>query len=756
MAQQMLEKPQAGSEAVQKEKLQAKMQAVVARLESEATRRVGLRQNIEQRWIEDLEQFHGRYDPKTEKNLKDNKKSQLFINLTRPKTTAMAARLMDMLFPTDDKNYGIAPTPVPTLSEKAKMAALKAKETEEALRKGVDAAQAQGVDPSQDPAVIEMARADTVAQTAKQELDDIIEEARKRAEAMEREIDDQLVESQYHAVMRDVIEDACKLGSGVAKGPITGDRIRKGWKPQPDGTFKLVMAEGTQPAMRYVDVWSYFPDPDARTPSEGEGDFERHLMNRKKIRALAKLEGFDKDAIRRLLSQKPMTSAPAYLADLRNITGANKDSFGQLYHVWEYSGSIEPEEMLDLAMALGKEEELADALGDADPLADMKAVVWFCQGEVLKFAIYPYDSGESLYSVFCLEKDEGSIFGYGIPYIMRDPQRSLNAGWRAMLDNGGLSAGPQIVVARDLITPADGKWEIAGRKLWFANAGIPQDRRAFDAFNVPSTQNEMAGIIGLSKQFIDDMTGMPALAQGEQGTGVTKTAQGMALLMNSANVVQRRIVKNFDDDMTTPTIRRFYDWNMQFSKKDEIKGDYQVNARGSSVLLVRELQAQNLMALTFQLGGHPVYGPMVKDRELLRKLFQSTMIPSEEVILSDEEIDAAITKAEMQQAAMMEAQAKAGPAGADPQLAQMEHELRMSELQAKVELANMEAASRKEVAIINRETQMMLTAEKMNMSADDLAAKLQIERERNASSERKFAAELAQTMRSGPSGGGSF
>ena len=738
------------------ELLKTKMRAVAGRLESEATKRVGLRQPIEQRWIEDLEQFHGRYDAQTEKDLAAAKKSQLFVNLTRPKTTAMAARLMDLLFPTDDKNWGIGPTPVPELSEKAKEAAKAAKKTDAALREGVGAAQMNGQDPSQDPNVMKMAAEDTAAQQAKDEIETIIGEARKRSEAMEHEIHDQLVESQYHAVMRDVIEDASKLGTGVAKGPMTGDQIRKGWKAQQDGSFSLVMSEGNQPGMRYVDLWSYFPDMEARNPNEGEGDLERHLMNRKKLRQLAKLPGFDKDAIRRLLELKPSSAAPSYLTDLRNITGANSQSFGSVYQVWEYSGPLEPEEMLDLALGMGAEQEAGEVAKqmEMDPLTDVKAVVWFCQGEVLKFSIYPYDSGESMYSVFCLEKDEACVFGYGIPYIMRHPQRSLNAGWRAMLDNSALASAPQVVIARDLITPATGGYELTPRKIWYANAGIPKDSRAFDTFNVPSVQNEMAGIIALSKQFIDDMTAMPALAQGEQGTGVTKTAQGMALLMNSANVVFRRIVKNFDDDMTVPTIRRFYDWNMQFSQKEAIKGDYQVDARGSSVLLVRELQAQNLMVLAFQLGGHPVYGNMIKDREILKKLFQANMIPSDEVLLSEEEIDAVIARAQAQ--AQTEQQQQQAAGGADPEVAKIEHDLKMQELNARVELANMESASRKEVAIINRETQMMLTAEKMNMTADQLANKLQLEREKIGSDERKFAAELAQTQRTGPSGGGTF
>ncbi|AXU17806.1 hypothetical protein C7W88_00015 [Novosphingobium sp. THN1] len=53
-----------------------------------------------------------------------------------------------------------------------------------------------------------------------------IEWARKRRDAMAREIDDQLTEAKYAARCRDVIEDACKVGVGILKGPSSTTRPR--------------------------------------------------------------------------------------------------------------------------------------------------------------------------------------------------------------------------------------------------------------------------------------------------------------------------------------------------------------------------------------------------------------------------------------------------------------------------------------------------------------------------------------------------
>jgi hypothetical protein len=135
--------------------------------------------------------------------------------------------------------------------------------------------------------------------------------------------------------------------------------------------------------------------------------------------------------------------------------------------------------------------------------------------------------------------------------------------------------------------------------------------KPFDVFDVPNNQAEFAGIIQLAKEFADEESAMPEIAQGEQGPA-TKTMGGMSMLFNSANVVFRRVVKSWDDDLTKPTLRRHFDWNMQFNPDDSIKGDMQIDARGTSVLLVREIQSQNLMAMVSNFPNNQALAPYIK------------------------------------------------------------------------------------------------------------------------------------------------
>jgi len=95
----------------------------VGLLEQEASSRVSGRVSIEQRWLEDLRMYLGEYDEDvlTELNKKKGR-AQLFVNLVGPKTDAMAARLMDLIFPTDDRSWGIQPTPVPEMEREREKA----------------------------------------------------------------------------------------------------------------------------------------------------------------------------------------------------------------------------------------------------------------------------------------------------------------------------------------------------------------------------------------------------------------------------------------------------------------------------------------------------------------------------------------------------------------------------------------------------------------------------------------------------------
>lgn len=695
------------------------MQGFINGLDREATDRESKKKATEDAWIEDLRQYHGYYDEKIEKELLDEDKSVLFANKTRPKTDSCEARISDMLFPTDDKNWAITPTPVPELSAEAKRSAQKAEEL---------TAQANQAHAAQGPAAGQAiaAQADAAAQAAKQ-AEREMEVALERSKAMSAEIEDQLVECDYAIQMRDVIRDACRIGTGISKGPIgSSQRSRRAWKKAaeagPDGAaiYELTFTEDRRPAFVRVDPWSLFPDPDARRAKDSEDWFERHLLKPKGLRALARQPGYNKDAIRALLKEGPNGDAPQYLQQIRAITNEAQPISGKVYKVWEYRGSLDIDDMRRLIRAL-KDEKLAAIYDNEDEefdvLEDIPVVVIFCQGQILKFGIHHLDSQESIYSFFCLEEDDGSIWGFGVPRMMRDSQAAMNGAWRMIMDNAGLSSGPQIVVCQTKVEPEDGDWAIKPKKVWIKKPGVLPQETVFEVHEISNNTGELLNIIERAARFIDEETNVSLIAQGEQGTHTTQTSGGMAILMNAVNVVFRRFIRNFDDNVTIPNLRRAYDWNMQFNKKEHIKGDFEVGARGSSVLLVREIQTQNLANL-IGMSQNPMVATLIKSPDLLRKLVSSMMINPDEVVKTDDEIEAD-----------QRAQAAAGP-----QVSEAEETKRMG-----IATTNDRAIR---VAYIAQETALMGYAEKRNISVEQAATELEKVRLTLESKERLLAAEV--------------
>ena len=435
---------------------------------------------------------------------------------------------------------------------------------------------------------------------------------------------------------------------------------------------------------------------------------------------------------------------------MRNIRAATQQVTGDLYHIFEYYGPLEPEDMQDIALWMmqsqdetvnGIAKEGLSMVSEIDPLTSLNACIWFCQGEILKFALYPYDSGECIYSVFNLVKDEASIFGYGMPSIIRDPQSAMNGAFRAMMDNAGVSSGPQVIIDMQNIEPEDGDYRLKPRKIWKAKNGIQKENPPFQLFHIETRQVELANIIQLCERFIDNMSAMPQIIQGQAGEvgtqNVQNTATGMALMHNSANTVFRSIVKNFDDDVTTPghPARLRLEHAVQREARNQGRLSRSTHA-DRRVLLMRELQAQNLMVIAIQLGGHPIFGPMLRNRELLKKIFQAYMIPADEVMLSDDEIDAILAAAAQNNEAAAAAKAQA-------EAEEKKLELENHKLEMQVALANQSNASKERIAKMNYDAEMNKTAANLNMSVQELEAMLAGKEMDHQSKERIFATEVA-------------
>jgi hypothetical protein len=688
-----------------------RLHVFASRLSKLCHEQVAKRSQIEQRWLEDLRQYHGEYSADEASRLARAKGSEVYVNITRNKTNAAEARLQDMLFPTDDRNFAIQPTPVPEL----------------------DAMAERSPQSPDDPAIY--AREQVAL-------------AKKSAEMMQEEIDDQLVESRYQIKARDIIHDACQLGTSVIKGPIIIGRTKKRWDVMPDGMSVLQVVEALEPTVERIDPWDFFPDMSARTIEEAEFVFERRRMSKKQLREMAKLPGVLVSQVRELVKESAKSThiARDFIDDIRNITGINTVGEGNKYEIWEYHGPISKSELIDaLYMQDGGLDET-----DVDELDDeVDAVVFFSGEKVIKVAVNPMETNDRPFAVFNWEKDESSIFGFGVPYLMRNPQRVINASWRMMMDNAGLAVADQLVVNKELLSPADGSWEMTPKKVWYLRDKTRSVGEAFASFSTPSHQVDLANIFSMARQLADEETNLPLIAQGEMAPHVTKTSSGMAMLMNSSNIVLRKAVKNWDDDVTRPLITRFYDWNMQFSENPAVKGDFSIEARGSSALLVREKQQENLMIYANISAQNP---ELFKRRDwagLDQEIAKSLEVPYELITKPQAEI----TEMEEQEMAMAEApNPEMEAAQFEMQMKQAEFQLEQQKLQVEAQIkANQFQLKEMEIQMDQQMKQAEMAQEerikvaeiaaKAEMTERQLQARMAIDSEKNRTNRDKAAAD---------------
>src|SRR3546814_8642808 len=140
----------------------------------------------------------------------------------------------------------------------------------------------------------------------------------------------------------------------------------------------------------------------AASMEECEFTFERHPLNKMRLRKMTREMGFRPDAVREILREAPRHEGAVSnnnLNDLRLIEmdAPNTSLLPNHYIVWEYHGALTIEQIATVLRATGREDD-ADAIeAEDDTLAERRVVLFFCQGHILKIEPdYPLDSGERL------------------------------------------------------------------------------------------------------------------------------------------------------------------------------------------------------------------------------------------------------------------------------------------------------------------------------------------------------------------------
>lgn len=528
------------------------------------------RRHVEEQLLRNLRQYRGIYDPEVEKGIKPDQ-SKAYPKITRQKVIGTVARLMEMLFPETEKNWGIEPTSCPDLSTEDLQSLL--------TQIGQENAQNGNGQPLTDE-VIEAA---------------IMKFSKERADKMALTIEDQLNAMDYVNLVKQVVRSGVMLCMGVAQGPFIKTVKTRTWAPSgPGGQYVAKEVQKLRPWYDFVSIWDYYPDLSAKSITQMDGQFRRHVMPRQGVRDLADRPDFFKEEIMQWLKDHDSGNFQEqywerelrWKGDKQNIT----DLTGRKYELYEWWGQATSKDLIACGIDVDDDGEMYEAS------------VWGIGNTIIKSILNPLgkpgeDRKVNMFHHFIYEEDDISLMGNGMPAILRDSQMAICEASRMMLDNASVVCGPMLEVDIKRLSPGQ-DMDIYARKVWVldpdVDLGPSNQTPAVREIKVDSHINDLQQIIELFMKIGDQESALPPPAMGDtsgQGKEPYRTSAGMSMLFGAAALPLRDVVRNFDQ-FTSSFIGSLYQWNLAFNEDSEIRGDFDVKAKGSTSLIAKEVRAQ--------------------------------------------------------------------------------------------------------------------------------------------------------------------
>lgn len=583
------------------------------------------RQQTEQRWLMDLRQYRGIYEPDVQAKIKG--RSNIFGKKTRTKVRAVNDRIYDLLFPAGGQsNFRIEPTPEPEISGDAE------EKIVSALKERFN----------QDP-------------SAKQLREAIKAYATTAAGRMQSTIEDQLIQVHYRNEAKKAIHDGNLYGTGIIKAPLV-DFVTKERFAYKDGTWAAIVEQKYVPFLSHVPLWRFFPDMQALDIKDCRYVWERHRLTKAKLQELARNPSFDGEALMRYSRTSPSRQRKDYEQEVESIGLRSNAPIDGTYELLERWGWIDTDE----AQVCGCEGMVF-------------ANVWLLPtGEVVKFSPQPVRGMLYPYHFYYYDRDESTIFAEGLAAIMRDEQAGYNAARRAAYDNMAITAGPQMEIFVNQIDPRCRPQQMGPFYMWWRTGGENQ-YPAVRAINFDSHVAELSAMAKQADMEIDEVTALPKYLYGDNPNGgAAATASGMSMLMGQANIGVKAQVQSFDDGVTTPLMEGMVAWNMQFNSDPSIKGDFAVKATGSGSLVAKEVRTQVLAAFTANLT--PMEQQFVKWDRLAREKAKAADL--QDIMMSQDEIEQAQSSPQaQQQAQLIQAQTQLQLANAQAAVLKLEAEV---------------------------------------------------------------------------------
>lgn len=561
----------------------------------------------EMEWIKSLRQYKRQYDPEILAKIRQYQGSEVYPNYTRSKVKPTIARINSIFFPVANRAWEIdidrtAQIPQQIIAE---------------VNQEIQAMIQQGQQPT------------------KQDMKNLIQNRFNEVKnTVSNVIDNQLSRMKFEEVFKSVNYSAVVFGTGILKGVLTRSRT----------IYDTIYGENGveqreriiyEPYVVYVPIWNIYPDFSTFDPDKLSFVFETHKLSKKELLNLTKFDGFDESYIRKYIKETPDGDyqKPNWELELESLGDEQTqgESIIGNYLVLEYWGYVDGYFLDDTKY---------------NPANSYMINAWVLGNNIIYLNVLDVDeTPTSTYHFYYYEKDDSSIFGEGLPSILRGTQLTICGAARMMLDNATTVVGPQFEVNIDLLSPEQDITNFFPRKIWYREGrGVEAQYPAIRAVNADSHIQEYMAIIETFKKFGDEESNLPAFVWGDtDNLPANTTATGMAQLTSNTNMSIADIVRGFEKE-NLKLLSQLIQWNKDFNEQYQVEFsfDFIIKGFGYETEAHREAMLQALSQ--FNNSVSPQDEIYINKYNLYKHELKLLNLPYDDIIRSPEEVQELIAQ----------------------------------------------------------------------------------------------------------------
>lgn len=554
------------------------------------------------------------------------------FDLVRIKTTALHAKVKDMVINAVDAPFTLTPTPNPELSQ-AQV---------ESVQINVEDMLAQKLLESgiviQDPATGEMipnfaAVMDDNITLVPEAREWLREEAKRQQKAQQFEqsliakkacnnavqtMKDQLFEGGWRDAILECDWDIFLYGTGCIRQEIKEVSSLK-WS---GNTLKECTEERV--TWRHIPIRNCYPSGDSESANDGTYFIERASMRKQDLWACTQIDWIDNDRLKQAFEEASHNAD--WLQDNPEQESAWHDD--DMIDVLIHEGTVQGRVL----------SEYIDKEFDEDGFYDVEAII--VANVCIGARVIEHPHGNRSYFSANYMSAGMNFWGLGAAMLLSKTEDRLNKYLDDLDDNTDMAVAPPIFYnAGKFENPDDIKLE-KRKFIPFASdtTGVDNTPPYYQAqFN--SHSQELINLFNFFYRLSDDESGIPGLLSGNsQLFGGEDTFRGMKMLAASANTLIKSAFLNIDKTIIRPAIESLWRWNMLNNKDESIKADAKIVARGASGLMQQEIaNAERMDAL-------PVIANLIgnagldeeKQKRIIQYLLHETMnaggLPADELM----------------------------------------------------------------------------------------------------------------------------